>query len=380
MSIELAWYLSCDGDSAHIGQKFADFPPSYETFTQIAQNAERSGFSTILVPTALWSGHYGPQAPAWDSIVNAATVATATKTIKMLLAVRVGVIEPAFCARMLASLDELSHGRILYNIVTGGATMTSFGETLDHDTRYERTEEYIQILDGLWTQDNFSFEGRFYKFQNATVYPKPVQKPRIPFFMAGSSEMARQIAVKWAEYSVFWGENPQQVAERVEDMERRLEGTGKKLKYVTRFQIIARKTEGEAFEAAQELLSQADPEVLAHRGKVISAFDSKGTRDQQARTKEELVGPNLWAGMGRIRSGSTVAIVGSYEQCAKMIVEIERAGIHLLILSGFPLHSECERIGEQVIPLVREMERELGMDREIAAKALPREGSPQKVV
>ena len=362
MSIELAWYLSCDGDSAHIGQKFADFPPSYETFSRIAQNAERSGFSTILVPTALWSGHYGPQAPAWDSIVNAAAVATATKSLKLLLAVRVGVIDPAFCARILASLDELSRGRILYNIVTGGAAMAKFGETLDHDDRYRRTEEYVRILDGLWTQDNFSFEGKYYQFKDATVYPKPVQKPRIPLYMAGSSEIAREIAVRHADYSVFWGESPQQVAERVQDMEKRLEGTGKKLKYVTRFQIVARETEGEAYEAAQELLSQVDPEVLAHRGKVIAKFDSEGTRDQQARTREEMVGPNLWGGMGRIRSGSTVAIVGSYEQCAKMIIEFEKAGISLLILSGFPLHSECERIGENVIPLVREMERELSLD------------------
>lgn len=359
MSIDLAWYLSCDGDSAHIGQKFPDHPASFETFSRIAQNAEQSGFSTILVPTALWSSHYSREAPAWDSIVNAAAVATATKSIRLLLAVRVGVIDPAFCARMLASLDELSHGRILFNIVTGGATMTSFGETLDHDDRYERTEEYLQILEGLWTQDNFSFEGKFYRFQDATVYPKPVQKPRIPFFLAGASEMARQIAVRRAEYAVFWGKNPRQVAEHVQDMERRLEGTGRRLKYVTRFQIIARETEEEAYEAAQELLSRVDPEVVAHRQEVREGLKNQNREDYQALTRQEMVEPNLWAGMSKVRSGSTIAIVGSYEQCAKKIIEIEKAGIDLLILSGFPLHSECERIGAHVIPLVRQMESEL---------------------
>lgn len=362
MSIELSWYLSCDGDSAHIGQKFPDFPPSFETFSRIAVNAERSGFTTILVPTALWSGHYAPQASAWDSVVNAAAVATVTKTIKLLLAIRVGVIDPAFCARMLASLDELSRGRILYNIVTGGATMASFGEKLDKEARYRRTEEYIQILEGLWTEDNFSFEGEFYRFEGATVYPKPVQKPRIPLYMAGASESAREIAVRHADYSVFWGENPGQVAAYVQDMEKRLEGTGKKLKYVTRFQIIARNTESEAYEAAQELLSRVDDDVLAHRGRVRSGSLVHGAHDWQALTREEMVGPNLWGGMGKIRSGSTIAIVGSYEQCAGMIVEFERAGIDLLILSGFPLHSECERIGECVVPLVRRMERDMGLE------------------
>lgn len=366
MAIELAWYMSCDGDGAHIGRKFAEHPPSYGAFTRIARNAERSGFTTILVPTSQVSGHYGPQAPTWDSMVNAAVIGPATKTIKLLLAVRVGVIDPAVCARMMSSLDELTGGRILYNVVTGGAALSSYGESLDHDARYERTDEYLEILEGLWTREKYSFKGKFYRLKDATVYPRPAQKPRIPFFMAGSSEIARDIAVRRAEYSVFWGETPEQVAGRVADMNAQCAraGRARPLKYVTRFQIFARESEAEAFEAAEEVMSRIDPEVLAHRGKVIASFESRGTKEQQARTKEEMVGPNLWAGMGRIRSGSAVAIVGSYAQCARKIIEIERAGVDMLILSGFPLHEECEIVGRRVIPLVREMERDLGLIRE----------------
>ncbi len=366
MSIELAWYMSCDGDGAHIGQAFADHPPGYETFTRIARNAEKSGFTTILVPTSQVSGHYGPQAPTWDSVINASVIIPATKTIKPLLAVRVGIIDPAICARMFTTLDELSGGRVMYNVVTGGAALAAYGEELDHDTRYERTEEFLQVLEGLWTQDIFSFEGKFYKLKDASLYPKPVQKPRIPLFIAGSSETAQDITIRRGDYYVFWGESPEQVAGRVRHMEKKCAAAGREreMKYVTRFQIIARESEEEAYEAAQELLSRIDPAVLAHRGKVISGFDSKGTREQQDRTKEEMVGPNLWAGMGRIRSGSAVAIVGDYEQCARKIIEIEQAGIDLLILSGFPLHTECERVGRHVIPLVREMERGLDLVRE----------------
>lgn len=361
MSIELAWYMSCDGDSAHIGQRFADYPPSFDSFTRVAQNAENSGFTTLLVPTSQISGHYGPEAPTWDSIINASVVAPATKTIKLLLAVRAGMIHPAFCARMMASLDELSGGRIMYNIVTGGSDLSAYGDNLDHDTRYERTEEFIQVLEGLWTQDKFSFEGEYYRFRDASVYPRPVQKPRIPFFMAGASDIARRIAVKHGDYWVFWGESPEQVKEQIDGMKKNLSGRDRPLKYVTRFQITARETEDEAYEAAEEVLSQVDSDVLAHRGKVIATFDSKGTKNQQERTKEEMVGPNLWGGMGRIRTGSAVTIVGSYEQCAEKIVEIEKAGVNLLILSGFPLHSECQVVGEKVIPLVREMEQQQGL-------------------
>jgi alkanesulfonate monooxygenase len=361
MSIELAWYLSCDGDSAHLGLQQPEIPLSAESLGAIARNAERAGFTTILVPTAQVSAHYGPEAPTWDSIVNAGVVAQATKTIKLLLAVRVGVIDPAICARTLATLDQLSGGRILYNIVTGGAPLAMYGEEVDHDERYRRTEEYLQVLDGLWTRERFSFEGKFYRLKNATLWPKPLQKPRIPFFLAGSSEIAREIALRHAEYSVFWGENPQQVGERVRYFEERLAGTGKKLRYVTRFHMIARETEAEARGAAEEMLSRIDPAVAAARQKALAAYESQGTRDQQARSREEWVGPNLWAGLGRIRDGAAVAIVGSYRQCAEKIIELEQAGVDLLILSGFPLHSECERVGRHVIPLVREMERELAV-------------------
>ena len=363
MAIEFAWYMSCDGDSDHLGQKFADFPPSHETFTRIAMNAEKSGFTTILVPTSQVSGHYGSTAPTWDSLINAAVIAPKTETIKLLLAVRVGIIDPAICARMFASLDELSGGRILYNVVTGGGALASYGEELEHDTRYERTEEFIKILDGLWKEDKFSFDGKFYRLKDASVYPRPVQKNGIPFYVAGSSEVAQDIAIRHGDYYVFWGQDPDQVSERVQHMEKKIKNSERtdRLKYVTRFQIYARETEKEAFDAAYEVLSQVDSDVQKHRGKMISSFESKGTKEQQSSYEDDMLAPNLWTGMSRIRSGSAVAIVGSYEQCAEKIIEIEKAGINLLILSGFPLHSECEVIGNHVIPLVRQMEEEMGL-------------------
>ena len=94
---------------------------------------------------------------------------------------------------------------------------------------------------------------------------------------------------------------------------------------------------------------------------IISSLESKGTKEQHSSHEDDMLAPNLWTGMSRIRSGSAVAIVGSYEQCAEKIIEIEKAGINLLILSGFPLHSECEVIGNHVIPLVRQMEEEMGL-------------------
>jgi alkanesulfonate monooxygenase len=361
MSIELVWYLSCDGDAAHIGQKFADDPPSFETFSRIAQNAERSGFSTILSPSHQLSVNYGRQAPAWDALVNTTAVATATKTLKLIMAVRPGLIEPAICARMLTSLDHLSGGRLLANIITGGSPLSMYGEEMDHDARYRRMEEYLQVFEGLWTQEKFSFEGEFYTLKDATLYPKPLHNSHIPILIAGSSVIAREISVRRADYYVFWGENPDQCSERVQEMEARLSGTGRRLGYVTRFHIVARETEEEAFEAAHELVSQVDPELMTLREESASKTESVGTLDQKARANTAVMEPNLWTGVGKARSGTGVSIVGSYEQCAQKIVEFEQAGINLLIMSGFPLHSECERVGQNVIPLVRKMEEELGL-------------------
>ena len=230
--------------------------------------------------------------------MTAAVIIPATRTTKLFLALRTGVIEPAVAARVLASLDQLSGGRILYNVITGGKIQTAFSGELEHDDRYERTEEFMQILEGLWTRERFSFEGKHYRIKDAMVSPRPVQKPRIPFFLAGSSEIAREIAVRRAEYSVFWSESPAQVAERVRDMEARLEGTGRRLKYVTRFQIVARETEGEAYESAQELLSRADPGVLAQRGIDPEAARGRSDLSPIERTRAEMTGPALWGGPG----------------------------------------------------------------------------------
>ncbi|MBT3432592.1 MAG: LLM class flavin-dependent oxidoreductase [Nitrospinaceae bacterium] len=368
MSIELGWYLSSDGDGAHIGTKFADSPPGQETFARIAQNAEQWGFSTLLIPISQVSTHYSREAPTWDSIINATMLSAATQTIKLLIAVRVGTVDPVVFARMAASLDQLSGGRIICNLVSGGGGVAIEEQNFDGAKRVQRAEEYLKVLDGLWTQDTFSFEGSFYKFKDLTVYPKPVQELRIPLCLAANADAAREIAVRCAEYALFWVNSPEQATERVDEFEKLLGASEKRLKYVSRLQIVARETEEEACIAAQEVLSKVDPEVLAQRGKEISEFKNQGAEDPLERTKEEMIGPNLWAGMGRLRSGAAatsgpaIAILGSYEQCAKKIFEFGQAGIDLMILSGFPLHSECERIGRHIIPLVREMEREADLE------------------
>ncbi len=220
MPIELGWYLSSDGDGAHIGTKSADSPPGQETFARVARNAEQWGFATLLIPTSQVSTHYSRQAPAWDSIITAAMIAAATRTINLLLAVRVGTVDPSVFARMTASLDQLSGGRIICNLVSSGGGVAIEEENLDAAKRALRTEEDLKVLDGLWTKDTFAFEGSFYRFKDMTVYPKPAQEPRIPICLAANTDAASEIAARCAEYALFWVNGPGQAAERVNDFEK----------------------------------------------------------------------------------------------------------------------------------------------------------------
>src|SRR5262249_30033427 len=153
----------------------------------------RVGFTTVLVPTGQVNNTFSQKAPWIDPIVSASALAPLTSTIKLLVAIRMGTIEPGVCARIGATLDLLSNGRFLLNVVTGGNALEMYGEQVDHDSRYRRTEEYITILKGLWTEESFSFAGEFYHFGDAICWPKPVQKPHPPIFCTGASEIACEV-------------------------------------------------------------------------------------------------------------------------------------------------------------------------------------------
>jgi len=126
------------------------------------------------------------------------------------------------------------------------------------------------------------------------------------------------------------------------------------LRYGIRFQIIARSSEAEAHEAGQFLLSRIDPAVLKAREALYARSESVGQRRLNEATAQEMVGPNLWGGMRKVRAGAGTALLGSYDQVAERIIEYHQAGLNLFIFSGYPMAEEAERVGQEVIPRVRE--------------------------
>ncbi|MGH2520781.1 MAG: LLM class flavin-dependent oxidoreductase, partial [Chloroflexota bacterium] len=185
----------------------------------MAINAERLGFDTILVPTAFSNGQYSLDSPVADSWTVASAVAAVTQRIRILVAIRPGFVNPGVAAMMGATFDEVAGGsRLAYNVVTAGAPgdMEMFGDALEHDARYRRAGEYVQLLRRLWTEERVSHNGEFYRLDEAFVNPKP--RPLPHFYLAGASAAAKRIAAALADVYLMSVEPLDAIKRRMDEM------------------------------------------------------------------------------------------------------------------------------------------------------------------
>ncbi|MFB2921653.1 MULTISPECIES: LLM class flavin-dependent oxidoreductase [Aerosakkonema] len=334
-------------------------PPSLEYTVEIFQAAERFGFRQLLI--GMGFDHHILE--AWT--LASATLALTTQAGAM-VAVRPGFYSAPILAKMAATLDRISNGRLSLNIVTGGRPIEQamYGDYLDRDARYRRTREFMQICRQLWSSTNaFDYEGEFYKLKQTRLESLPVQPGGPLFYFGGASEMAQQVGAEWADVYLMWGETLQQIGDRISNMRQLVAANQREnaVRYGLRINIIARETEAQAKETAREMLKFVRPEVL-----------EKARRQEFPNTKRESVGqsrqwelrgsadedwyvePLLWAGVSVVRSGAGMAIVGSYQQVADRLLQYIELGITVFILSGYPHLEECENVGRNVLPLVRE--------------------------
>jgi alkanesulfonate monooxygenase len=346
--IEFYWVAPSTGDGEFLGTWLPERMPTVELLAQVVRAAEASGFDGVLVPTGQRNNHFGPESPYIDSVSAASALAAVTTRIKLLVAIRTGLINPALCARMCATIDLLSGGRFMLNIVSGGTPLAMYGEQLSHEERYRRTDEKIAILKGLWTCDEFNFEGEFYRLSAAVCYPKPLQKPYPPIFFAGQSDVARDIGVREADCMLKLGGPLEESREFAADIRRRAQAAGRDVRVGAHFYVVARRTEAEAFAAAERLLSRVDDRVYAMRHPSAPTPPARA-----ARVADEMVAPNFWGGLQRaLGSGWSNALLGSYEQVAAVLRRNVEAGFGVFIITAFPMAEEAERLGENVLPLV----------------------------
>ncbi|MDN7430379.1 FMNH2-dependent alkanesulfonate monooxygenase [Burkholderia sp. AU45388] len=350
------WFIPTHGDSRYLGTAEGARAADYDYFKQVAVAADTLGYDGVLLPTGR---------SCEDAWVVASSLIPATQRLKFLVAVRPGIASPGLAARMAATFDRLSGGRLLINVVTGGDAAELEGDGLfaDHDTRYEITDDFLNIWRGLLaaSHDNggFDYIGKHLQSKGGKALYPPVQHPHPPLWFGGSSPAAHAIAADHIDTYLTWGEPPEAVAKKIADIRARADARGRQIKFGIRLHVIVRETEDEAWRDAERLISRLDDDTIARAQQAFANMDSEGQRRMAALHggkrggREALeVYPNLWAGVGLVRGGAGTALVGNPEQVAERMREYADLGIETFILSGYPHLEESYRFAELVFPLI----------------------------
>ncbi|MET1076390.1 MAG: dimethylsulfone monooxygenase SfnG [Pseudomonas sp.] len=317
----------------------------------LAQIAERAGFEYALSQIRFTAG-YGAEYQH-ESVAFSHALLAATTTLKVIAAILPGPWQPALAAKQLATIDQLTNGRIAVNIVSGWfkGEFTAIGEHwLEHDERYRRSEEFIRTLKGIWTQDHFTFKGDFYRFNDYSLKPKPLGQPHPEIFQGGSSRAARDMAARVSDWYFTNGNTPQAIALQVDDLRAKAAANGHSVKVGVNAFVIARDTEEEARAVLAQIIEQADPEAVHAFGdaaKQAGKSSPEGEGNWAKSSFEDLVQYN---------DGFKTNLIGTPQQIAERIVALKAVGVDLILTGFLHFQEEVAYFGERVLPLVRALE------------------------
>ncbi|MFE8647024.1 dimethylsulfone monooxygenase SfnG [Sphingomonas sp. NCPPB 2930] len=318
---------------------------------RLAQTAEKAGFDYALSQIRFTAG-YGAEYQH-ESVSFSQALLHATTRLKVLAAILPGPWSPAVVAKQIATIDHISNGRIGINVVSGWfkGEFQAIGEPwLEHDERYRRSREFIEALKGIWTQDNFTYKGDFYRFNNYTLSPKPTQKPHPEIFQGGSSRAARDNAAAVSDWYFTNGNTPDGLKAQIDDIQAKARANGHTVRIGVNAFVIARDTEEEAQAVLADIVAHAHVEAVQAFGdaaKQAGKASPEGEGNWARSTFEDLVQYN---------DGFRTNLIGTPQQIAERIVALKAIGVDL-VLAGF-LHfiEEVEYFGARVLPLVRALE------------------------
>ncbi|MEW6437612.1 MAG: FMNH2-dependent alkanesulfonate monooxygenase [Pseudomonadota bacterium] len=346
---DILWFIPTHGDGRYLGTQEGAREVSLSYMRQIAQAADDNGYFGVLLPTGR---------SCEDSWVIASALVPFTQRLRFLVAVRPGLTAPAAAARMAATLDRISGGRLLVNVVTGGDPVELHGDGLflDHDARYELTDEFLHVWRGLLAGESVDYKGKYLTVEGGKLLYPPVQKPYPPLYFGGSSAAGHRIAADHVDVYLTWGEPPAEVGKKLAEVRAVAAAKGRQFSYGVRLHVIVRDTEAEAWRAADKLIAKVDDATIAEAQKIFARFDSVG-QQRMARlhggSRDNLeISPNLWAGVGLVRGGAGTALVGDPQTVAARLKEYMAVGVDRFILSGYPHLEECYRFAESVFPLL----------------------------
>ncbi|MFY1682259.1 LLM class flavin-dependent oxidoreductase [Micromonospora sp.] len=357
MSLTFHWFLPTYGDSRDIvggghgvavGTAGGARPATVAYLGQIARSAEQLGFVGALTPTGAWCE---------DAWLATAMLAEVTERLKFLVAFRPGLLSPTLAAQMAATFQRLSGGRLLLNVVTGGesAEQRAYGDFLDKDARYARTDEFLHVVRSLWRGETVEHVGEHLRVEGARLARLPDPVP--PVYFGGSSAAAGPVAARHSDVYLTWGEPPAQVAGKLDHIRALAADAGRSPRFGIRLHVIARDTAEAAWAQAGRLLDGIDEADIRAAQEGLRRSESEGQRRMLALhggSRDGLqVAPNLWAGVGLVRGGAGTALVGSHTEVADRIAEYHALGIDEFILSGHPHLEEAYWFGEGVLPILR---------------------------
>jgi FMNH2-dependent dimethyl sulfone monooxygenase len=347
---------------------------NFEANVRYIQAAERTGFDYALMPARYFVSHGWPS--QFEAVTTSAGLTQVTDRITILSALHPGLWHPGIVAKMGATIDHMSGGRWGLNITTGWfkEEFIGFGEPwLDHDERYRRSEEFVRVLTGLWTEDEFSFFGDFYRIHDAPLRPKPLSKPRPEIFQGGNSMASRRMAARVSNLIFLNGHTPEEARKITHNVKEMALEEGRVVRGIPASAanaspadqlgpfgcgmncfIICRDTEEEAREVFRDIVAHADWEA-------IDAFRHQ-VHTGGGRSSAEGIG--MWAdskGTDFVQQndGFRPDMIGTPEQIADKIEALHAAGVDLIQCGFLHYEEDLANFGEKVIPLVRERESKL---------------------
>ncbi|TGD80695.1 LLM class flavin-dependent oxidoreductase [Hymenobacter wooponensis] len=309
----------------------------------LAQRSEDLGYDLSLIAELNLNDIKGEEAPSLDAWSTAAALAAVTKKIELMVAVRPTFHSPALLAKQAANIDHISGGRLSLNVVSSWwqDEAKKYGVHFEqHDDRYARTAEWLHVVDNLWKQDHFSFEGKFYKVTDSILQPKPVSRPRPFIYAGGESEAAKNMIAAQCDGYVMHGDEPEAIGRRIQDLSQRREKLGlPPMKFGVAAYSIVRNTDAEVKKELERITNVQG-----------SAAGYKNYQQWLAGTQlENQVSLQDYSVSNRgLRSGLT----GTPDQVAERIAAFEAVGVDLFLLQCSPQLEEMERFSEAVIQVL----------------------------
>lgn len=356
-ALRFHWSLSRVGDNLRSSRPMAEQAGvlSFDAQAEFCRRAEECEIESVLMA-------FGFTRP--DPVVLSMAIGMKTRKMKFMVAIRSGVIAPTLFVQQINTISTLTNGRVCVNMVTGHIPreLGYYGDFLEHDERYARTDEFLSICRAFWRKEGeVNFDGKYYKIENGTVnipfISDQVTAPEI--YLGGNSQLADEMAIKHADCLWRFPDVPEKLQPRVQSI------TNQGTEVGLLVSVIARATREEAVRDAQALLQTVGAQSKKFQEEVSRKCDSVGVKTNfklAESTESQWLTPYLWVGAIPYLGAPAIALVGSSEEVAAAIMQYKRIGVSQFLLMGWPDFDEMVHFSKEVLPLVRQREREAALE------------------